>query len=734
MVTRRFARNLCPLGVVGCPTRARYRRYAEVRSGCRHERCTNSQGNLILALMRQTIPAIIVSTMVACATTITLGAQPVARRQPVTDRYPGVTVVDAYRWMERDASPELATWLHGQDAHTSAQLDRLPGRTALRTRVLNAVQPDDPPRRVRRGGQRLFYLRRDADSLPPSLRWFEFESGVEHDVATDGTVERYDPAPDGTRIALTYQGGGTVQIVGVTDAGLVDSLPSGARFVGWGADARALTYAIRRGGRRELREHLVGTTYVADRLLAVPGVAGAPAWRDGDVLGWRVQRIGVHAALIVTRDEEVVSIHVASASGSGIHARRWRQRADARDSVAEVAWFDDRLVFLGRTGLVVAAVASDRRDTVRVSRGRSLLAIASARDGVYLLEGTGGEASLMRLASDGRTLDPVTLPVSGSGRALFASGDQDGVVLPVDRWLGDGGWYLVAPQRAVRLALTHEVPTDDRYLVERRLIRAADGTQVPMTMLRRRDLAPGSSRLTWLMAYGAYGIAMTPLYQSLGPALKGFLDDGGVYAVAHVRGGGEFGAAWHDAGRSARKPNGYRDLIACAEALIATAWALPERLVIEGASGGGATVGMAGTTRPDLFRVVITNVPDANTLRLHATPDGPYMREEWGDIRNRAGSTALAAMDVTQQVRADVSYPAWFASTGLLDTSVPPWQPAKLVARLQRVAAPGRPVLMRVFGNEGHVLRPAAQVAHIIDMLSFAYWQTGEPTFQPIAR
>ena len=684
--------------------------------------------------MRQPFSAIVVSTVITCATTVTLGAQPVARRQPVTDRYPGVTVMDPYRWMERDASPQLASWLQGQDAHTSAQLDLLPGRAALRARVLAAVQPDDAPRRVRRGGQRLFYLRRAADSLPPTLRWFDIESGVERTLSTAGAPERYDPAPDGAQIALTYPGGGAAQIVSVSDGGGRDSLPVGARVVGWGTDARALIYAIRHGARRELREHVLGTAHAADRLLAVSGMSGAPAWRDGDVLGWRAARMGTRAALIVTREEEVVSIHVASMSGGYAPARRWRLRVGARDSVSEAMWHNDRLVFLGRTGLVVVDAESARRDTVLTSRGHALLAIARARDGVYLLDGTGGEAKLMRLASDGRTLEPITLPISGSGRALLASGDADGVVVPLDRWLGDGGWYLATSQRTTRLALTREVPADDRYLVERRLIRAADGTQVPMTMIRRRDLAPGSARLTWLMAYGAYGIALTPLYQSLGPALLGFLDDSGVYALAHVRGGGEFGASWHDAGRGANKPNGYRDLIACAEALVSDAWARPERLVIEGASGGGATAGMAGAMRPDLFRVVITNVPDANTLRLHATPDGPYMREEWGDIRNRAGSGALAAMDVTGHVRPAVTYPAWFASTGLLDTSVPPWQPAKLVASLQRVATTGRPVLLRVFSEEGHVLRPAAQVAHIVDMLSFAYWQTGEPTFQPATR
>jgi prolyl oligopeptidase len=656
-----------------------------------------------------------------------LPAQPVASRRPVTDRYPGRTVVDPYRWMERTASRELATWLHAQDVHTSATLALLPERERLAARVRAEVRPDDAPRRVQRGGRRLFYYRRDADSLPPTLRMFDLDTSRERALLGIPASARHDPSPDGQYLAVTRVSDGRVLLVATADSRLVDSLPRGASFAGWRSDAVAVLY--QRVGRAAptLRQHRIGTTPSSDSTMLRSGTAGLPAWRATDALVWHESPDGRATALRILRDESVMSVY-ARVGGAA-----WRRVAGIRDTISTVTWYAGQLFLLGADGVRRFDPTAARFASVRSADGRALLGMHAARDGLYVLDGTGGQAALWRWHADRQSLDSIALPVTGGGRSLFASPTADGVVLPIDRWLGDGGWYHLDGSIATRLTITPEPHHDDRFLVERRIIRSHDGMAVPMTIVRRRDLPPGAARLTWVMAYGAYGITMTPISQSLGPALVPFLEDGGVYVVAHVRGGGEYGAAWHAAGRAAAKPNGYLDLVACVESLIASGTAESSRLVIEGSSGGGATVGMAGVKRPELFRVVITNVPDANTLRLHATPDGPYMREEWGDIRTPAGTRALAAMDVAHHVVSSGRYPAWWATTALRDESVPPWQPAKLIAHLQAVPS-SRPTLLRVFPEEGHVLRGPAHVSLAIDLLSFAYWQAGVPEYQPPSR
>ncbi len=563
------------------------------------------------------------AVIVGLATGSLLNAQPATPRRPTTDRYPGTTIVDPYRWMERPASAEFARWLTEQDAHTSGQLSRLPGRAALAARVSAAARPDDAPRRVRRGGQRLFYMKRDADSLSPTLRWYDLESHREQALPVSAPMARYDPSPDGRLLAATRAGDGRVLIVSAADARIVDSLPPGATFAGWRRDADAVLYAHIERSQPMLLERRLSAAHAPDSVILRSGRDGAPRWLRNDVLAWHTTPTGKAVALLIVRDESIVALHVSRAAIAPA-SRRWRAIAARRAELTDAAWYAEQLFMLGRDGLTRYDPATQRTDTVRTSHARALLGIAVAKDALYLLDGTGGVASVWRWRIDRPGLDSVPLAVEGAARSIFASRLAEGAVLPIDRWLGDGGWYHAGPHAVTRLAVTAERAADERFVVERRMVRSHDGTSVPMTIVRRRDLAPGTARLTWLMAYGAYGIALTPVYQSLGAALVPFLEDGGVYAVAHVRGGGEFGRMWHEAGRAAMKPNGYRDLIACAESLVAAGMADPAHLVIEGASGGGATVGMAGMLRPELFRVVITNVPDANTLRLHATPDGPY--------------------------------------------------------------------------------------------------------------
>jgi prolyl oligopeptidase len=657
-----------------------------------------------------------IGTIVGAARSV--AAQPVAAQRPVTDRHPGLTVVDPYRWMESDASPELTQWLREQDASTSALVERIPGRDLLAERVRAQLRPDDAVRRVRRGGRRMFYVRPALDSVGPTLRQFDVDRQSESLLLAGRAVVQHEPSPDGRWLAISTADGDRVLIVDVRSAGVVDSLPDSAHFVGWSAGHQSVVYQGVQGRQRQLRARRLGTRSAPDSVLLVAGVGGAPSWEANDALRWLESQDRTSAALHIVRDGSIVSLRVRSST------RGWTTVASETAEVVESVWHDGSLYLLERGGLLRFDPRAARLDTVRSAKGRALQRIALAKDGLYLLEGTGGDASLWRWQRPGSAADSVPLPIVASGRAVFADAESPGVVLPLDRWLGDGGWYLVTPESSTRLSLTAAVPVDERFAVERRSIQSHDGARVPLTVIRRRDLPLDSIRMTWVMAYGAYGIPMTPLYQSLGAALVPFLEDGGVYVVAHVRGGGEFGREWHDQGRASAKPNGYRDLIAAVESLIAARLADPSRLVVEGSSGGGATVGMAGVTRPDLFRVVITHVPDANTLRLHATPDGPYMREEWGDIRTRQGVRALAAMDVTHHVARGTRYPAWWVTTGLRDESVPPWQPAKLIAHLQ-ASGSERPAVLRVFPEEAHVLSPAAQVSLSIDLLAFALWQTG---------
>jgi prolyl oligopeptidase len=233
----------------------------------------------------------------------------------------------------------------------------------------------------------------------------------------------------------------------------------------------------------------------------------------------------------------------------------------------------------------------------------------------------------------------------------------------------------------------------------------------------------------WLTGYGAYGIAIAPALAARRLAL---LEDGGVYAVCHVRGGGEFGEEWHQAGMKATKPNTFHDLIDCAQYLQAHGYGSSQTTAIEGGSAGGITVGMALVERPDLFRVVFSEVGDSNALRAEFETDGEANSKEYGSVKTEGGFRALLAMDALSHVKDGTAYPAVLLSTGLNDPRVAPWQPGKMAARLQAASSSGRPVLLLVDVDAGHGIgsTKAQRDREIADQLAFLYWQIGRPGYQ----
>jgi prolyl oligopeptidase len=232
-----------------------------------------------------------------------------------------------------------------------------------------------------------------------------------------------------------------------------------------------------------------------------------------------------------------------------------------------------------------------------------------------------------------------------------------------------------------------------------------------------------------MQTYGAYGVSQTPNFYG---RLLPFLEQGGILAFAHVRGGGEYGHPWHMGGFKATKPNTWRDLIACAEELIRQKYTTSRRLAIRGGSAGGIAVGRAMTERPDLFAAVVSDVGVNNPIRFEAAQNGSTNVQEFGSVSVRAEYPLVKAMDTFHAVRVGTNYPAVMLTTGINDPRVPPWQVAKLAARLQSSGS-RHPVLMRVDGAAGHAgaRNLSGAVAEAADVYSFVLWSTGHPSFKP---
>jgi prolyl oligopeptidase len=417
----------------------------------------------------------------------------------------------------------------------------------------------------------------------------------------------------------------------------------------------------------------------------------------------------------------------------------WRKFADSLDGVISVALHGKTVYLLTHKDAPrYRIVALDLRTLnwaqakpVVPESARVIIDAAPASDGLYIrdLDGGLGRVRVLDYAT-GRVRD-IALPLNGTVNGPSTDPLQPGAFVSLQSWLKPEAWYGTQGDRVSPLGLVPPWQTDtSAYASEETRIPARDGVMVPLSIVHRKDIVKDGKAPLWLMGYGSYGIAMQPRFLAGTLAL---LEDGGVYAVCHVRGGGEFGEEWHKAGYKATKPNTYRDLIDCTRYLQAHGYASPATTAIEGASAGGITVGMALVERPDLFRVVFSEVGDSNALRAEFETDGDANALEYGSAKTESGFRALAAFDALSHVKDGVAYPAALFTTGLNDPRVAPWQPGKMVARLQKATSGGRPVLLLVDTDAGHSqgstkLQRDRQLA---DQLAFLYWQTGRRDYQP---
>jgi prolyl oligopeptidase len=263
------------------------------------------------------------------------------------------------------------------------------------------------------------------------------------------------------------------------------------------------------------------------------------------------------------------------------------------------------------------------------------------------------------------------------------------------------------------------VPTD-AYVTEQLFATSADGTAVPLFLVRRRDLRPTGDAPTLLYGYGGFKVSLTPMFRV--PWLV-WLERGGVLAVANLRGGGEYGTAWHDAGRLASKQNVFDDFAACAEALVDRGWTRPRRLAIQGASNGGLLVGASIIQRPELFAAAVIEVGVLDMLRFHRFTIGWGWTSDYGSPDDPDAFKALLAYSPLHNLERGRPYPATLITTGDHDDRVVPGHSFKFAAALQAAQGGDRPVLLRVEIDTGHGAgKPTTKaIAERADVLAFLF-------------
>lgn len=337
-------------------------------------------------------------------------------------------------------------------------------------------------------------------------------------------------------------------------------------------------------------------------------------------------------------------------------------------------------------------------------------------------------------------------PFEGESRELnlpFAAGTitlQNKGIGFSDLWVTLSGWtssdqrfrYDLADNEFVseNLSVIPEYPEYADLVVEEVMVKSHDGVEVPLSIIYKDGLKKDGTNRLLMLGYGAYGISLEPFFSA--NRLLWCMEDG-IYAVAHVRGGGELGDQWYKAGLKTTKPNTWKDFIACAEYMVKNKYTVPAKIAIYGGSAGGVLIGRAMTERPDLFAAAIPIVGEMNTVRAELEPNGPSNIPEFGTVKDSIEFLALYEMDSYHHLKEGIIYPPALIATGMNDPRVAVWNPAKFAARLQALNQKNNPVIFRVDYEAGHGLdnTKSRDFEELADILSFALWNTGSEKFKP---
>ena len=719
---------------------------------------------------------------------------PETRIEPVTDTYFGTTIVDPYRWLENLQAPDVRDWFTAQNDYARSVLDTLPARTALRDRIAALSSTDERVHNVQWGGDLLFYEKRGPQEDRFKLYVRNGVDGAERLLVDPGkfdvdhqpaAINFYVPSPNGKRVAFGISVGGsenaTLRVIDVATGGAVGE-PVPRMDIGdpvsWRIDGGALFYAqlnALKPGDDPIEKFRNGHVYVRDftgpdRVVFGQGVDPAIKLDPDDTVRVRSYLSSFALAVVQHGNENEVTLYAAPLSKVGLPNAPWQRVATAADGVTGFDVRGEWIYLLTnaqapRYRVVRWSLAGgeplalDRAEVVVPESNRVITGLSVAKEALYVQQMDGGYGRLLRLqfnvkvppakrSKNAKTRGEATaaslpktagvaratemaLPFEGTIEERITDPMRAGALVRLASWTQAPAYFAVQPANGAltKLALQPPSRVDFSGIAATRIMaKSHDGVEVPVSIVYARNVARNGEAPLLLNAYGAYGLSEEPFFW---PALLAWLERGGVFAVAHVRGGGEFGKAWHDSGRLANKPNTWLDAIAAAEALVRERWTSPAHLAISGGSAGGITVGGALVTRPDLFRAVVSQVGVHDLLRSELTANGPSNIPEFGTVTTEAGFRMLLAMSSYHQVKDGVAYPAALFTTGFNDPRVDSWEPAKMAARLQAVNGAkdgdGRPVLLRVDFAGGHGIGSTKRQAieETADIFAFLLWQLG---------
>jgi len=687
---------------------------------------------------------------------------PPTDKRPVTDTYHGVSVVDDYRWLEQGDDPAVQAWSAAQNAHARAVLDALPAAAAMRQRLTTILMAESPrywglsPR-----PGKLFALKHQPPKqqpllvVMPSADQPEAERVVVDPNTLDATghtaIDWYVPSFDGRLVAVSLSKDGTEVgnlhlFEGSTGKRVDEIIPrvnggTAGGSVAWLPDGSGYFYTRYPRNSERPADDLDFFVQIYFRQV------GTPAKDDRYEAGKDFPRIAEIELQMDRGSGRLIATVQKGDGGEFAHYLRsprgtWTQFSDYGDGTIQATFGPkDDLYLLSRKGAprgqilrqTIAKLGKTEAKTI-IAEGKDTIvdsfwsppSVVPTESRLYVVYQLGGPSEIRVFDLDGKAQPgPEQLPVSAAGG--LATLGSDVVLFENKSFVEPPAWYRFDPKTGgttkTKLATTSPVDVSGVQVV-RELAKSKDGTAVPINIVMAKGTKLDGQNPVVVNGYGGYGVSITPRFR---PYYFALLEQGVIYAVANIRGGGEFGEQWHRQGNLLNKQNVFDDFTAVLEHLVTRGYTSPEKLACIGGSNGGLLMGATMVQHPQLIQAVVSFVGIYDMLRVELSPNGAFNVTEFGTVENPDHFKALFAYSPYHNVTDGTAYPATLMLTGANDPRVSPLQSRKMIARLQAATSSPAPLILRTSADSGHGVTSSLdeRIAQLTDAYAFLFEQLG---------
>jgi prolyl oligopeptidase len=676
-------------------------------------------------------------------------------KKPVATEYNGLTVEDPYQWLENDDDSQVKAWSDAQNQRTRKYLDSLPDRAAIEKQLSDWYARTSPSyfSLVSRPGI-LFAMKFQPPKQQPLLVTLASADDLKSEkIALDPnvldtkgatTIDWFVPSLNAKSVAVSLSTGGSEDgtlhfYETATGKALPDAIahvqyPTAGGSAAWNADGTGVYYTRfpRKGERPDADLNFYQQIYFHK--------LGTPDTDDRYSIGKDFPRIA-EITLQSSRDGKYILATVANGDGGDFEHfllgpdGTWKQITQFSDQIKLARLGRDDAIYLlsraeaprGKILRLPLEVPELKNGAEIVPAGEAVIEqIVPSNDALYAGDLLGGPSQIRRFDLNGKNATVIPIPQISSVQEMLAL--ENGSLLFRDvSYTAPAAWfqYSTGKTEPAKTALRSTSPVSFADIeVRREFATSKDGTKIPLNILFRKGTKRDGQNPTLLYGYGGYGISMSPNFDF---TRRLWFDRGGVYVVANIRGGGEFGEEWHKTGNLSKKQNVFDDFAAAGEYLIKEKYTRPEKLAIQGGSNGGLLMGAMITQHPDLFRAIVSSVGIYDMLRVELAPNGAFNVTEFGTVKNPEQFKALYAYSPYHHVVDGTKYPAVLMMTGANDGRVAPYHSRKMTARLIAANKSENPILLRTSSSAGHGIGTALRerIKQLADIYAFLFAQLG---------